>query len=611
MANRATAMSRKSWKKNLLINREMANFKDNLNIKRKNQVFGVTIKTRSNFHLVTGGAKWRLGLAALILMACASEGFPPGGPEDKRPPEILSVVPANDSVEVALNTDVIIEFSERMDKNSVEESIFISPYPGGALKFQWRGKRLKIRFPEPLKPDRTYVITIGTGSKDLRNNPLIRSQSLAFATGKKLDSCSLSGQIFADTRIQGTQIWAYVFNDSAGPNPRTQFADYITQADGEGRYQFSYLARTAFRVFAVNDRDVNQLYDPEYDALGVTVQDVVFLLDSTLIQNINFRLSVRDTTAPFLESATAPDQFHVDLRFSEALGETGVTDFRNYRITAGPDTLSIFHIYQNSRNPSYIHLLTEAQAEKSYQVTAGGLKDMNGHALVQTAEPVEFAGSIRPDSTGPKILFTEPTDSSFGIPTRSALTLTFSEAMDTASVKIRFSLRDSSDKAVPGRWYWSNLALGKYTPEPELVSKMSYRAVLNIDSVYDYHGNSLADTSLSLRFVTFNADTLSAISGTLSDADTLADGQFYLEIKSADGKNSYNRWLDQSGPFSFDAIMPGIYLLRAFRDQDKNGQFSWGEPFPFVPAERYFQFPDSIKVRSRWTNEGNDFILPK
>jgi len=71
----------------------------------------------------------------------------------------------------------------------------------------------------------------------------------------------------------------------------------------------------------------------------------------------------------------------------------------------------------------------------------------------------------------------------------------------------------------------------------------------------------------------------------------------------------YNISIDEPGNYQFDHILPGIYVIKGFRDADSNGVYSYGQAIPFCPAERFFVYPDSIKVRSRWPNEGNTIIL--
>jgi hypothetical protein len=104
-----------------------------------------------------------------------------------------------------------------------------------------------------------------------------------------------------------------------------------------------------------------------------------------------------------------------------------------------------------------------------------------------------------------------------------------------------------------------------------------------------------------------NEDTLSAISGTLVDENEHGTGKLFLTAKSE--KNSYYTILNEPGQYQFENILPGIYTINGFRDADSNGLYSYGRAVPFQPAERFFYFSDSIKVRSRWPNEGNDIVF--
>ena len=65
----------------------------------------------------------------LTLMACAKQGFPPGGPVDKAPSQVISTYPSAGATGVDVSTPVIIGFNEWMEQKSLKESIFISPIP--------------------------------------------------------------------------------------------------------------------------------------------------------------------------------------------------------------------------------------------------------------------------------------------------------------------------------------------------------------------------------------------------------------------------------------------------------------------------------------------------
>ena len=128
---------------------------------------------------------------ALLVTSCAKVGSPSGGPIDKEAPRIISHYPEADALEVAHDAVVEITFSEAMDRERTEEAFFVSPT--GPLQLKWRGNRLRVAMP--LARERTYVLTVGTGARDMRGNSLAQSFTLAFATGAQLDLGAVRGRV--------------------------------------------------------------------------------------------------------------------------------------------------------------------------------------------------------------------------------------------------------------------------------------------------------------------------------------------------------------------------------------------------------------------------------
>ena len=142
-----------------------------------------------------------------LCCACAKVVPPQGGPVDNTPPQIVSNSPDIDQINVSLERYVEIVFSEPMDHRRTEEAIFVSP--GDPLGFRWRGRTLRIDLV--LRSERTYVVTVGTGARDLRNNALEQSFSFAFATGARLNQercgdASIRDRFRCVVRIYGPMI---------------------------------------------------------------------------------------------------------------------------------------------------------------------------------------------------------------------------------------------------------------------------------------------------------------------------------------------------------------------------------------------------------------------
>lgn len=561
------------------------------------------------------GLKLPLGLTlALVLATCAEQGFPPGGPVDREPPTIVEAFPSADSTMVSLDTRIRIGFSERMDRESVEQSVFISPNPKTKPKFDWHRNELLISLPEALRANQTYVVTIGTGAKDVHNNRLGSSYTFAFSTGAGLDRGEIAGRVFyREKAVAGAYLWAYDLGRTPTPNPETNPPDYITQVDEEGGYHLHNLASGTYRLFAFLDRYKDGVYDVEEDPLGVPPSDVILTGERMEAVAGNLVLTVRDTTAPSLIIARARDNLHVLLRFDEDIQPLITSE--NFRVVAPAiqegGKPSVRFAYLDPKDKSKCHLVTEVQeAGETYSVTVTKIKDSAGNEIDREANTATFFGSSKPDSLRPLVTSTSPMDSATGVPLDQKIEMTFSEAMDKSSVEEGFSLINGKNKRVKGGFLWSDPTSMSFVPARRLMGSSSYTARLEAEKATDIAGNGLADSSPSIFFTTLNPDTLGSISGTVSDEPPMDKGEVHIEARLLGrSAKAYRRSIKAPGRYLFDGVLPGKYFLSAFRDRDGDGRLSYGQAFPFVPAESFAIFPDTIKVRSRWETEGVDIHL--
>jgi hypothetical protein len=153
----------------------------------------------------------------LLLSNCANQ-LPPGGGEiDKTPPQIINIYPPSGTTNFS-DDYFELEFSEYVDRRSLQDAIFISPAIEGALDLDWSGKSVRISFPSKLKDNTTYVVTIGTDVVDYNNkNRMAVSFNFTFSTGNEIDRRIISGKVY-DEKPSGILIFAYKLNsDTVNP----------------------------------------------------------------------------------------------------------------------------------------------------------------------------------------------------------------------------------------------------------------------------------------------------------------------------------------------------------------------------------------------------------
>ena len=538
-------------------------------------------------------------LAVILMLSCAKQAFPPGGPEDKTPPEIIGMFPEMGALNVPLNTEIRVLFDEPIQRGSAEDHIFITPNPGAGVHFKWRRKQLRIRFTGNLDSNRTYVIAMGSGIRDYRNNTMTKTTILAFSTGSELDQGKIDGHVY--TEDTGVSVWAYPLGGQA-PDPRIEQPEYVVQCGKDGSFQFSYLARKLYRLFAVLDRRADLLYQPVEDAVGLTNRDID-LRSVPSAGRVYFRMTREDTLAPRLLRAGSIRNNLIFLQFNEPVQLTDSVKISLTPADSGILPLTVAAFYPDPENGQRILVNTSIQSEREWTVNVTDVYDSAGHSLDSLFRTTRFTGSAQPDTTPPRVMAFRPERGQRDVELEPVIHILFSEAVDSILWQSRIVLKTGES---PMPLEEAGLAPNRWMVKPcdMLTSKTSYQ--LSLDSIADYAGN-VFDTSMT--FTTLNADTLSEILGMVASQDS-SDHTVILTLQDIQGKKKYERQIEKSGEFQFDSIFPGLYRLSAFEDMDGNGRYSFGQVIPFKPSEPFAVLPDTIKARSRWKNGGNDISLP-
>lgn len=548
-------------------------------------------------------------LLSLLYVRCAGELPPSGGPVDTVPPKIVATYPEPNTVNFSDNK-IIIEFDKYVEEPSVEGSVFISPALE-QLEFDWSGKKVEIRFTQKLRPATTYVLNVGTDVVDVRNrNRMDKAYSLAFSTGGTIDSGSTSGRVY-DENPEGVMIFAYRHDSLARRtlDPSVEKPHSLTQTGKEGSFSLTHLSLGAYRLFAVRDDYKNLLYDAGIDQIGMYHADVV--LDSTRSSfgNVNFQLTKEDTTQPQLFSAAALNRNHVLLRFSKPL------DPKRFSGNAFSvvDTLTGEHLqardgFVDLQNRSSLVLVTSDQKpETGYRVVGDSIFDTTGHALSTKSNSATFGSVALADSLAPRIVTISVRDSARQVPFDVRIHICFDDVVKQQDFEKAFSLFDSSGVRVSGVFGWETHAAVSFVPRTELQSRAWYRLRLPLSAVIDLGGNRGRDSVLVVNFETVDKHQFGSLEGEVVD-ETGSEAQSAIVVTAKTAhegdRRVYNVRLLRAGKFQIPRIGEGSYTLSAFRDDDNNGEYSYGKLFPFRPSELFAFYPDTVKVRARWPVEG-------
>ena len=124
------------------------------------------------------------------------------GGGDTTPPSVNTTSPANGAVDVPVETNVSVTFSEAMNQTSAQNAFSISPEPPPGT-FSWNGAGTVMTFSPFLAvrafdPDREYTVTIAPTAADLAGNAMSDPHSWIFTTASNDDPDTTPPTVTAD-----------------------------------------------------------------------------------------------------------------------------------------------------------------------------------------------------------------------------------------------------------------------------------------------------------------------------------------------------------------------------------------------------------------------------
>jgi hypothetical protein len=245
----------------------------------------------------------------ILCAACAQIEPPSGGPEDREAPRVVGTFPDSGAVRVTNADSLVLQFSEPMNRRTVEESFFLSP-PVEYRERSWEKQTWILRLSQPLESGRTYVGLLGLGAKDRHGNGPKIPWSFAFSTGDSLDTGRVSGKVIGQ-RYSPHGAFVYVWNWESAPPDSTKEgypADPLRlgQADAQGTYELTYLPRDReLRVCALYNQSGDQKFNPNTDHWGCLEDPLVIADTARVVSNVDLYLTYPDE--PGTVAGTAAD----------------------------------------------------------------------------------------------------------------------------------------------------------------------------------------------------------------------------------------------------------------------------------------------------------------
>ena len=217
-----------------------------------------------------------LGIVTFIVFppSCANTSTPPeGGPKDTLAPVLMEIIPAYNTTGHPIDikhSQISFEFDEYVALNNPNSFIFLSPPQSKPPTAKIKGKKVVVSFTEPLDSNRTYSLSLGEAIKDNNEGNPFPPYTHSFSTGDHVDSLFVSGNIVeASTMLPMSNITVLFHTDQSDSAIYKVRPKAAAKSDLWGYFTVRNLpVDTVYRVFAIEDLNNNNLYDPDQERVA-------------------------------------------------------------------------------------------------------------------------------------------------------------------------------------------------------------------------------------------------------------------------------------------------------------------------------------------------------
>ena len=566
-----------------------------------------------------------VAFAALLLVSCATQVAPGGGPEDKLPPRVAAVYPAPKTTNHPNELLVRLEFDEWINASIPRSAVSISPPIDKKLRFEVSGNTLELSSRAVLDTGTTYTITFAGGIKDLHGNALAKPFQVVFSTGAIIDSLTVTGRVLVNQAMTRKKEYPSIGLFLLGEDRNSRhylekYRDtttkeiskeplllkepplYVTRADSAGHFTLTGLKAGHYRVVAFVDGNGNQKVELSTEQVGLWTGDLNLTAEST--DTLWLAVADMDTTKLELESVTQPFANVLEANFTRGVYfDSAFTDTANCHLTS-PENKVLYPrlVYRGaSSNKPQFYFDPAPKGEVLYKFACNAAKDSMFRPLDTLRNEVEWEWKkMESDTLPPKVsgvksnskakaLF--PDDSLivyFNKPKLDSLEQTFFVAVNKDTTQVQVKQVDPVRFAVEKTAPWQT--------DISVIFLMGYMDT----TLAAADSNGKRDTVIELKyqrlqkFETVSKLKFAKLRGKIPGATPKA----IVRLLSAETNQYYMEHCNGDGSFSFDDLVEGAYLMDYYYPEEGKDLPDAGSVEPLRYGSAWRAISDTLKVKN-------------
>ncbi|MEZ5041953.1 MAG: Ig-like domain-containing protein [Saprospiraceae bacterium] len=531
---------------------------------------------------------WIFYSACLVLLyflaySCANPLSPIGGPRDQIPPSIVEEESTPNFQTNFEKQRIDLTFDEWVQVSDIFQQVVVSPPLVKPLDISLRKRTVRVAFDEDeeLKDNVTYTINFGEAIKDLTEKNPAENLRFVFSTGDFLDSLMISGSIVdALTGKPKENIRVMLYENLSDTVVRTERPFYFAKTDKEGHFAIENVKEGTYRGFALEDSDLNYLFNQANEAIGFPDSFLVLKPDQEVDLTINLFIEDQTFKVQDVDSTTyglLKVIFNQPL-IPEVLAMAYDTIGQKVLYDIEKDTLRVWYDQIGKQNWS-LYIQQDTLQSDTVRVKPGDVT-----AFKKTNKFV-----LKPGGTSKKFKPTLPLSLNFNHPIAQLDTALVKLYEDTFRIQVKpvFTFDTLAQKQLQVAYKWKE---GKpYTLEILPGGLTDFYGLLNQDTILKDYTPDLYKNYGNLNL-------------TLLDFDSTQ--QYIIELLGR-GDVLEHRWIVKgSGSYQkvLQTLVPAKYSIRIITDYDANGRWNTGNyDLQRQPEPIYMRPIDDI--RANWDVE--------
>ena len=581
---------------------------------------------------------------------CANIMTPDGGPKDTLPPVIVKLEPGNFATNFKAKK-IYIEFNEFVQIKDQNKEMFTSPAMKKLPLLTTRGKGIVITIRDTLKENTTYAIDLGSAICDNNEGNPLNAMRYVFSTGDKVDSMMCSGYTadsYKADSVSRTFIWFYIA-DSLPNTPgydSTIFnrkPDAIARAQNNGIFIAQNLKPVNYRIYAIGDKNDNQLYEAGTDMVGLLdtvynpakMPEFAIWFDSLRMYpsaepQLYFRMFTdKAFVNQRLVDAQRPEQKKALLFFNADYPRIDSLEFDNIASdkvlidpqTNGRDTVALWFNVPAEDLPDtikgkivyYRHdslrqlSKTREPLKLAWKLIETKEQEKERLRIEKEKEKAKAEGREYKDPNA-KNPFTLKISAGKEINPETGFDITFGSPavkFDTTAVEL-VSLDDKNNKT-PIKWHLvrDSMNMCRWQVKAPWVEKTNYQLYIPKQSITDVMGYE--NDSTVVQFATYDPEKFATVTLNVQGS---GNNRYIIMLTDSSGKTLQEKNGVKTGKYRFNYVAPGDIRLRAIEDKNGNGQWDAGDVIAGLQPERaeaYFneRGEDLFTTKMNWDFEIN------